>query len=99
MLGMYQAELARVLGLQCADIGAMASVQKFLEPDSPSWSKAELFIQFYQKLFQRFNGDEVLMVHWLRADLKKFNKSPLLMMVDDGELSVMFDYLCNHSMT
>lgn len=34
MLDLYQAELARIPGLQCGDIGELANVQKLLQPDT-----------------------------------------------------------------
>jgi len=97
MLGMYQAELASVLGLQCADIGRMTSIQQFLIPGSSAWEKAVLFIRFYQHLYDQYGGNEVKMVHWLRADLAEFSNSPLLLMVDEGRLAFLLDYLSNQS--
>ena len=95
MLGMYQAELARVLGLQCADIGRMASVQQFLVPGSIAWEKAVLFIQFYQCLYDKCNGDGALMVHSLRSEQLELKGSPLLLMVDDDRLPFLLDYFSN----
>ena len=95
MLGMYQAELARVLGLQCADIGRMSSVQQYLVPDSTAWEKAVLFIKFYQCLFYKYNGDGALMVHSLRAEQQELKGSPLLLMVDDDRLPFLIDYFSN----
>ena len=97
MLSMYQAELARVLGLQCADIGRMTSVQQFLIPDSAAWNKAVSFIQFYQYLFTKFNGDEALMVHWLKTDNSELKGNPLLLMVDDSRLSYILKHLSQQS--
>ena len=94
MLAMYQAELASILGLQCADIGRMASAQQFLDPLSASWKKAILFIRLFQRLHTLCHGDEVRMVHWLRAEQKKnLNNSPLLLMVDYGQLEFILDTL------
>jgi hypothetical protein len=93
MLNMYQAELASVLGLQCADIGRMSSVQQFLIPGTIAWERAVLFIRFYQCLFEKYNGDEAAMVHWLRGEKKELNSSPLLLMVDNGQLLSVFEYL------
>ena len=93
MLNMYQAELASVLGLQCSDIGRMSSVQQFIIQDSMVWEKAVLFIRFYQCLYEKHSGNEVAMVHWLRAEKKELNSSPLLLMVDNGQLLSVFEYL------
>ena len=93
MLGMYQAELASILGLQCGDIGRMNSVQQLLVPESVPWHKAILFMRLYQCLFDKYNGNEIAMNHWLRRDIKEFEGSPLVLMVDKGKLSFLFDYL------
>ena len=83
MLGMYQAELARILHLQCADIGQLANAKTVLEPGSVSHQQAMLFVRFYRLLSEYCNGNEVAMINWLRRDHPKFDKTPLLAMVDD----------------
>lgn len=93
MLGMYQAELASILGLQCADIGRMAAVQQFLIQPSATWDNAILFMRLYQCLYKRYNGEEALMVHWLRAEQTELNNSPLLLMVDHGQLESILNLL------
>ena len=95
MLGMYQAELASVLGLQCADIGRMSSIKQFLLPDSMAWENAILFIRLFQCLYNKFNGNEAAMYHWLRADNKQLAGSPLLLIVDEGKLSLVLDFIIN----
>ena len=85
-LNMYQAELARVLNVQCSDIGELSSGKRCLQPETTEWKQALLFVRLYQLLFERFDGDESLIVHWLRADNKQFNKSPHLLIVDDNKL-------------
>ena len=37
MRGMYRAELARVMGLQCRDIGALTPIKEILSTDSEAW--------------------------------------------------------------
>lgn len=95
MLGMYQAELASVLGLQCADIGRMNNIKQFLLPDSIAWKNAILFIRLYQCLYNKYNGNEAAMYHWLRADNKQLAGSPLLLIVDQGKLPVVVEFLFN----
>ena len=53
LLGLYQAELARILHLQCGDIRRLANGQWLLEPDAVSWRQARLFIRFYRALHDR----------------------------------------------
>jgi len=85
-LGLYQAEAARVLGVQCADIGACASAQKVLQAGKPEWNKARQFVRLYEILFTRFAGDSVAIYHWLRARHPRFGNTPLLLLVDEGKL-------------
>jgi hypothetical protein len=93
MLGLYQAELARVLGLQCADIGAIASGKRQLSAGSPAWQQARGFVSLYELLYRHCGGDPVAIYHWLRSQPVQFNTSPLLMMVDEGRLSELVDFL------
>ena len=86
MLGMYQAELARVLGLQCSDVGAMASANRVLPEGSPEWVKAKRVVTLYERLYRLFAGDAVAMYHWLRARHASLSDTPLLLMVDEGRL-------------
>ncbi len=37
LLGLYNAELARILGLMCDDIGRIASARDTLQPDTEAW--------------------------------------------------------------
>ena len=94
-LGMYQAELARVLTLQCGDIGQLSSARSCLVPDTVAWNQALLFVRMYQALYKRFDGDSVAMIHWLRADNIKLKQSPHLLIVDDNNLTGVVDYLEN----
>ena len=55
MLALYNAELARILCLHCADIGKLASGKACLEENSLSWRQAELFIRFYNNLYDYFH--------------------------------------------
>ena len=86
LLGLYQAELARILHLQCGDIGRLANGQWCLEPDSQAWRQAQLFVGFYQRLYAHMAGDPVAMVHWLRVRHEGLDATPHHMMVDDDSL-------------
>ncbi len=93
MLDMYQAELARVLKVHCGDIGELASGKRCLEPDTEPWQQAQLFVRFYQALYRSKDGDGVGMRHWLRIENKDLNGVPHLIVVDDGELARVVEYL------
>lgn len=93
LLGMYHAELARILGLQCADIGALSSGKRCLQKNTQAWSNARLFIDIYQLLFDYFDGDGIAMYHWMRAHNKTLEGTPHFLLVDDGQLTAIHDYL------
>lgn len=84
MLGMYHAELASILKLQCGDVGDLANAKRTLEVDSIAWQQAEKLILIFEALFQKFAGDEALMCNWLRKQNAELNGVPLYLMVDDG---------------
>lgn len=92
MLGMYQAELARVLGLQCSDIGAFASATNVLTAGSSEWNRARQFVTLYEHLYQHYSGDAVAIYHWLRATHTDLAGVPLLLMVDEGRLADVLDW-------
>ncbi len=93
MLDLYQAELARILHLQCADIARLANAQTVLEQNTASWQSANEFIEFYQLLYKKHQADGVAMRHWLRRYHDDFNQTPHLMIVDEGRLSDLVKFL------
>ncbi|MBE9568678.1 MAG: DUF2384 domain-containing protein [Proteobacteria bacterium] len=93
LLGMYQAELARILGLKCGDIGELASGRNTIKKDSHAWQQAALFIDAYNLLFDYFSGDAVAIYHWMRAPNQHLQGTPHWLIVDDGKLSLIRDYL------
>ena len=93
LLDMYQAELARVLQLQCSDIGELSAAQRCLDPGSPSWDQAQLFVRFYQLLYGRMNADGVAMRHWLRKHHPVLGNTPHLLIVDEGRLAEVVSHL------
>lgn len=96
MLGMYQAELARVLQLQCGDIGRLANGRRVLERGTVAWGEAVLFIRLYEALYEKLGGDGVAMCNWLRRDNEQIGGVPLLLIVDEGRLRRTLDYVQNH---
>ena len=93
LLGMYQAELARVLGQKCSDIGELTSGKSCIKKDSEAWTQAVLFINMYHQLFDYFEGDGVAMYHWMRSHNKQLNGTPHFLIVDDNKLQAIHDYL------
>ncbi len=92
-LGLYRAELARVLNLQCADIGRLGAAREQLVPGSRSWQQAVLFIRLYRALLAIMEADEAAMFHWLRAENRQLQGVPLLLLVDEGRLAEVLDHL------
>lgn len=92
-LGMYHAELARVLHLQCPDIGRLTAGRALLEAGTTAWRQAEAFVYFHRLLHDKLAGDEVSMYHWLRAENAGLGGVPLLMIVDDDRLQEVIGYL------
>lgn len=93
MLGMYRAELARVLHIKCEDVGKLANERKNLEPGTESWKQAILFVRFYEALYEYCEGNETAMCHWLRSMNKTLSGEPLLMIVDDDKLQLILGFL------
>jgi hypothetical protein len=83
MLGIYHAELARILHLQCADIGALNNLNKNLVKKSEAWLQAEKYIELFERLYVLKKGDEPLINNWLRKKNKNLQAVPLYLMVDE----------------
>ncbi len=98
ILAMLNAELARVLQLQCADIGALTAAQSTLQPKTVAWQQAQRFIQFYNLLYDKFAGDAVAMRHWLRSENKILAGVSLLLMIDDGRLDDVIYFMTTELM-
>lgn len=93
LLGLYQAELARILGLQCSDIGEMASAKQFIDINSDAGYQGILLVHFYNLLYDRYSGDEVMMCHWLRRYDDDLSSSPFYLIVDDKKLKTVIAFM------
>ncbi|MFZ0467792.1 MAG: hypothetical protein WAL92_02590 [Thiogranum sp.] len=93
MLQLYQAEVARILGLQCADVAHLAQAGTRLSPDTHAWRQACLLVRCYAALYARYDGDNVAMYHWVHRDLPAFGASPHRLMVDDHALADVVAHL------
>jgi hypothetical protein len=93
ILGLYRAELARVLGLNCPDVSDSQKLELLFESNSAVRSQAELFIRFFMLLETVFANDTVLMVNWLRRENSELGTSPFLAMVDHKQLNDVVDVL------
>jgi hypothetical protein len=93
MLQLYQAEVARILGLQCADVAHLAQARTRLRPHTHAWRQACLLVRCYTALYARYDGDNVAMYHWLHCNLPAFGASPHRLMVDDHALADVVAHL------
>lgn len=58
-----------------------------------SWQQAELFIHFYNNLYDYFRGDGVMMRHWLRVKVEELGDTPFTLIVDKNKLKKVSHYL------
>ncbi len=86
MLGLMRAEMGRILGFKCAEFTALFEGRSVLEPGTPAYRQGELFVRFYQALYDHMAGDSVQMVHWLRRQHKTLGNSPFYLIIDEGRL-------------
>lgn len=93
LLGLYQAETARILQLQCGDIGRLNTGKLIIRADTPLAQKAKAFVRMYEQLYRYRAGNAVEMYHWLRASQPELGGIPLLMMVDESRLSEVVAWL------
>jgi hypothetical protein len=93
MLQLYQAEIARILGLHCGDVAALAQARSRLEPGTPAWDRARLLVRGYRALHRRCDGDGQAMYHWLHRELPGFDATPHRLLVDEQALAAVVDYL------
>lgn len=95
MLQLYQAEVARILGLQCADVAALARARSRLQAGTPAWTRACLLVRCYQALYTRCQGDVTAMYHCLHRELPGFGATPHRLLVDDFALDAVLACLEN----
>ncbi len=93
MLGLYHAELARILLLNCADVGELAAGNTCLVKNTPQWMQALKWVQLYERLYAHCRGEEVAMCHWLRRRHDALGDIPLYVMVDEGRIDEVLGLL------
>ena len=93
MLGLYGAELARILNVLCSVVSLMSNGKKLLETDSKTRDRGLRSLEFYELLGKTPGHHEADMHHWLRVEHKQLQKSPLLEMVDHNGLRKVMNCL------
>lgn len=92
-LGLYRAELARILGLMCNDVSNSAQLALLLEQDNAVQHRAKRFLAFFNLLESRFDEDSVAMLNWFRRANQTLGTTPFLALVDEGRLEAAIDSL------
>lgn len=95
-LGLYRAELARILCLKCVDVSDSIHLESLLMDNTDVQKTAEQFVMFYQLLELRFLDDSVAMLHWFRKENMNLGTSPFLAMVDDARLEDVIIWLSSN---
>ena len=93
LLTILNAELARILRVQCSDIGNLYDAHSILEENTESMTLARKFIYFYNLLHDHLQGDAVAMRHWIRTSNKFLKGIPMLMIIDDDRLDEIIGFL------
>jgi hypothetical protein len=93
MLQLYQAEMARILGLQCADVASLAQARTRLTPHTHAWHQACLLVRCYGALYDAFQGNAAAMYHWLHRELPGFAATPHRLLVDEHALARVVAHL------
>ena len=75
-LGLYRAELARILGLMCQDVSDSRTLEKLLQEDRHYQQRAELFILLFHELEKRFKEDNVATLNWFRRHNANLETTP-----------------------
>lgn len=86
LLGLYRAELARVLGVRCDEVGALGRGEWLLRQDTQPWRRARMLVRLFEALFELHRGKESAMHRWLRVQQDSVEGVPLLLMVDHGAI-------------
>lgn len=93
MFALYHAELARVVHLQCGDIGELNSAKSFLIENSTAWEQALLHIKLYNLLYDFPDGDGILMRNWLRHENAPLKNIPLLLIIDNYKINEVIEHV------
>jgi hypothetical protein len=93
MLGLYHAELARILQTDCPGIGQLASGQQCLQQGTTAWRQACLLVRCYRALYRLHAGDGTAMYHWLHVYQPALGGIPHLLLVDEQQLAAVVKWL------
>jgi len=92
-LALPQAELAGVIGLSEASVSRLVHGRRVLEPESPSWQLAALFVRLFRSLDAIVGSDDAAARAWLRAENRGLGGVPGELIRDIAGLVRTVDYL------
>lgn len=90
-LGLYRAELTRILVLMCSGVSDSMHLESILMRDIQSQQLAKKFVKFYELLSLKYSNDIPAMMLLFRKENVILGTKPILTLVDEGRLE---DILC-----
>jgi len=93
LLDLYNAEIASILGLKCADIVEMHNSERVIPPASQQGNKARSFITLFNMLDTNHHSNQDAMSNWLRHKQEGLHDTPLSIIVDQDNIESIVSYL------
>jgi len=93
LLNLYNAEIASILGLKCADIVEILNSERMIDPETSQGTKALAFIVLFNLLDEYHHSNQELMSNWLRRKQDGLLDTPLSIIVDQDDLELIVNYL------
>lgn len=85
-LGLYRAELARILGLHCDDVSDAVQLELLLDTSQVIHHQAERFIRMFRLAELFCSKENHPITNWFRQPMDELGTSPFYAMVDQGRL-------------
>lgn len=96
-LGLSQAELAEVLGVDASLVSRLVRGERHLQPTRKAvWERALLFIRLFRSLDGYFSGQEQHARAWLAAPNTALNAAPASLLVSAEGLVRVLTYVDAH---
>jgi transcriptional regulator with XRE-family HTH domain len=93
LLGLRQAELARILGVSAATVSRMASGEHVLQPGQKAWELAALFVRLFRSLDALVGSNETQARAWLTSPNAALGATPRQLIADAEGLVRVVHYL------
>lgn len=93
-LGVTQAQLAGVLGVDASHVSRVLRGTSTLSPGRPAvWERALLFLRVYRSLDGFWSGSDAASRHWLATDNRALNGAPITLIQSAEGLVRVVSYL------